>query len=218
MTTPDFVRLVDHTILKPETTSAQVRQVAAEALELRTASVCVNGRWVSLVSELLADSPVLTCSVVGFPLGATSEGTLAFETAEARRAGADEIDMVLPVGLLKEGAEKEVLSYIKAARDAADQAVLKVILETAILTEDEIRRACELSVQAQADFVKTSTGFNAAGGATVDAVRLMRSVVGPDIGVKASGGIRSYADVQEMLEAGASRLGLSSTVAIAQET
>lgn len=213
----EFVRMVDHTLLKPEATADQIRAVCAEGRDLHTASVCVNSYWVAAVRRELEGSDVLTCSVVGFPLGAMMVSSVSAEAADAVGAGAEEIDMVIPVGLVKSGDFERASEYVVAVRKAVADSTLKVILETALLTDDEIREACRLSVDAGADFVKTSTGFNVAGGATEHAVRLMRSVVGPNIGVKASGGIRSLADVEKLVEAGASRLGMSSTVAVAHE-
>jgi deoxyribose-phosphate aldolase len=207
----EFVSLVDHTLLKQEATRADIEALCREAAELHPASVCVNGLWVTTAREVLAGSDVPVCSVVGFPLGAMAARSVAAETAHAVEDGAAEIDMVVPVGLLKGGEDAEVERYVAAVKQAAGDALLKVILETALLTDDEIVRACRASSAAGADYVKTSTGFNAAGGATVEAVRLMRSTVGDALGVKASGGIRTREDVEAMVAAGASRLGMSST-------
>lgn len=210
-----FARMVDHTLLKPEATREQILAVCDEALELATASVCVNGLWVATVAERLASSEVRTCSVVGFPLGATSPAALAAETVAAVADGAREIDMVIPVGMLRSGDDAGVVRHVQTVRAEAPGLVVKAILESAVLDDAELRRACELSVDAGADFVKTSTGFNPAGGATQAAVALMRATVGPAIGVKASGGIRTLDDVQQMLAAGASRLGMSATTEVA---
>lgn len=212
-----FAALVDHTLLKATATASQIESLCAEAREFSTASVCVNGGWVSTVHRLLEGTSVRTCSVVGFPLGAMSPDAISAETAAAVSDGATEIDMVLPVGPLQAGDDAAVQRQIAVVRAAAGSATLKVILETALLDDEQIERACRLSVDAGSDFVKTSTGFDPAGGATLDAVRLMRSTVGPDIGVKASGGIRTLADVEAMVEAGASRLGMSATASVVAE-
>ncbi len=214
LTKEAFVALVDHTLLKPEATRSHIETLCAEAIELQPASVCVNSYWTATVSGLLAGSKVDTCSVVGFPLGAVNLAALQAETTGAVTAGANEIDMVLPVGVFRSD-QAEAGAYITTCRTATDDdTVLKVILETALLSAGEIAEASRLAVDAGADFVKTSTGFNPAGGATVEAVRIMRETVGPDIGVKASGGIRTLDDVRAMVEAGASRLGMSATTAI----
>lgn len=212
-----FTSLVDHTLLKATATREQVLDLCAEARELETAAVCVNGVWVSTVREALDGSAVRTCSVVGFPLGAMAPATLAFETERAVGDGAEEVDMVLPVGPLVAGDDATVTRHVEAVRRSAGQRTVKVILETALLDEEQIARACRLAVDAGADFVKTSTGFDPAGGATVAAVRLMRDTVGPDIGVKASGGIRTLADVEAVVGAGASRLGMSATRSVVDE-
>jgi deoxyribose-phosphate aldolase len=209
--------MVDHTLLKPEATREQISALCAEARDLRPASVCVNGLWVSHAVAELEGSDVPVCSVVGFPLGAMTAGAVAHEAGQAVADGAREIDMVIPVGLLRSGDEEAVQQYVAGVRHSADTVLLKVILETALLDEDEIRQACRLSVAGGADFVKTSTGFNPAGGATEDAVRLMRETVGDAVGVKASGGIRTKSDVERMVAAGASRLGMSATAAVADE-
>lgn len=211
MKATEFVSLVDHTLLKPEATRADIEALCREATELQPASVCVNGLWVTTVRQLLAGSPVPVCSVVGFPLGAMAVRSVAAETAHAVEDGAAEVDMVVPLGLLKSGEDAEVERYVAEVQRVAGEALLKVILETALLTDDEIVRACTAASAAGADYVKTSTGFNAAGGATMEAVRLMRRTVGDAIGVKASGGIRTREDVEAMVAAGASRLGMSST-------
>ncbi len=215
----DLARYIDHTILRPDATEAQIRQLCAEALEFGFRSVCLNPTWVSLASELLRRSEVLVCSVVGFPLGATLPEIKATESRHAIRNGAREIDMVINVGALKSGNDALVLRDIRAVVEACrdGSAVCKVILETALLSDDEKRRACELARTARAHFVKTSTGFST-GGATVADVALMSSVVrGAGMEVKASGGIRSYSDAKAMIEAGATRLGASASIAIVQE-
>jgi deoxyribose-phosphate aldolase len=212
-----LLSIVDHTLLKPEATHAQVITLCEEAASLHTASVCVNSYWVTTVEQALSGTGVLTCSVVGFPLGAMSTASVADETSRAVDHGAQEVDMVIPVGLVKSGDWAAAGAYVAAVRAAARTSLLKVILETALLSDDEIVAACKLSVDAGAEFVKTSTGFTPAGGATEHAVALMRETVGSEIGVKASGGVRTLADARRMVSAGASRLGMSSTVSLAEE-
>jgi deoxyribose-phosphate aldolase len=206
-------KYIDHTILKPETTQEQVEKILSEAKEYDFASVCVNPTWVSLAAESLKDSDVKVCTVIGFPLGANTSAVKAFETEDAIANGADEIDMVINIGALKAGNDALVLDDIKAVVDASGDKLVKVIIEACLLTDDEKVRACQLSKEAGADYVKTSTGFST-GGATVADVALMRKTVGPDMGVKASGGARSYEDAIAFIEAGASRIGASSGVAI----
>ena len=206
-------KYIDHTILKPETTQEQVEKILSEAKEYDFASVCVNPTWVSLAAESLKDTDVKVCTVIGFPLGANTSAVKAFETKDAIANGADEIDMVINIGALKAGNDALVLDDIKAVVDASGDKLVKVIIETCLLTDDEKVRACQLSKEAGADYVKTSTGFSS-GGATVADVALMRKTVGPDMGVKASGGARSYEDAIAFIEAGASRIGASSGVAI----
>ena len=215
----DLARYIDHTLLKPAATEEQIRKLCAEALEFNFRSVCINPTWVSLAASLLRGSDVLTCTVVGFPLGATEPAIKAMEARRAIRNGAREIDMVLNVGALKSGDDALVLRDIRAVvEDCIDGgAVCKVILETALLTDDEKRRASELAKQARAHFVKTSTGFST-GGATVSDVALMASVVrGAGMEVKASGGISSYDDAKAMIAAGATRLGASASIGILRE-
>ena len=215
----DLARYIDHTLLKANATEEQIRKLCAEALEFNFRSVCVNPTWVSLAAELLRGSEVLTCTVVGFPLGANEPAIKAMEARRAIRNGAREIDMVLNVGALKSGDDALVLRDIRAVvEDCVDGgAVCKVILETALLTDDEKRRASELAKQARAHFVKTSTGFST-GGATVADVALMAEVVrGAGMEVKASGGISSYDDAKAMIEAGATRLGASASIGIVRE-
>ena len=206
-------KFIDHTILKPETTQEQVEKILSEAKEYDFASVCVNPTWVSLAADSLKDSDVKVCTVIGFPLGANTSAVKAFETEVAIANGADEIDMVINVGALKAGNDALVLDDIKAVVEASGDKLVKVIIEACLLTDDEKVRACQLSKEAGADYVKTSTGFST-GGATVADVALMRKTVGPDMGVKASGGARSYEDAIAFIEAGASRIGASSGVAI----
>ena len=209
--------MIDHTNLRPEATREQIIQLCQQALKFGFAAVVVNPPYVPLAVSQVGNSGVKVATVVGFPLGATLTDVKRFEAAEAIRLGAREIDMVLNVGSLKSGDHAQVLSDIRSVAEATHGAgaILKVILETALLTDDEKRTACQLCVQAKADFVKTSTGF-LGGGATVADVALMRSVVGNDMGVKASGGIRTTADAIAMIEAGANRIGTSSGVAILQ--
>ena len=197
---------IDHTILKPAATAADVEAICREAVEYEFASVCVNTCHVRLVSRLLSGSPVKTCVVVGFPLGAMATEAKAFEAKHAVSNGAQEVDMVLNVGALKERNDSLVEQDIRAVKEACGSALLKVILETCLLSDEEKERACRLAVKAGADFVKTSTGFS-----------LMRKTVGPNVGVKASGGIRTREDALSMIEAGASRIGASASVQIVSE-
>ena len=205
--------LIDHTILKADATEAQVAQFCDEALTHGFRSVCVNSVQVPFVAGRLRGSDVRVCSVVGFPLGAMPSAVKAAETAAAIAAGAHEIDMVIPIGALKDGRHDAVRDDVAAVRAACPGAVLKVIIECCLLTDDEKRVACRLSAEAGADFVKTSTGFST-GGATVADVALMREAVGPRIGVKASGGVRTPEAVQAMVDAGATRIGTSSGIAL----
>lgn len=204
---------IDHTLLKPETTESQIRQICKEALENNFFSVCVNSRFVPLCKDLLKNSKVKVCSVVGFPLGAMSTAAKSFETTWAVENGADEVDMVLEIGDLKEKNYDYVREDIAAVVQAALGRTVKVIIETSLLNHDEKVMACKLSKEAKAHFVKTSTGFNG-GGATVEDVRLMKSVVGVELQVKASGGVRDQATAEALIQAGASRLGTSSGVAL----
>lgn len=209
--------LIDHTILKPDATRADIEKVCAEARRYSFASVCVNPVWVPLVAKLLAGSAVKVCTVTGFPLGATTTGAKVYETQEAIRCGAQEIDMVLNVGALRGGDHERVKQDIQAVAGAAHSggAILKVILETCLLDDNQKAIACTLAKLAGADFVKTSTGFSTSG-ATAHDVALMRSIVGPDLGVKASGGIRTREDLDKMAAAGASRIGASASVKIVE--
>ncbi len=206
-------KLFDHTILKADATEAAVLKICKEAKEYGFMSVCVNTYYTAFVAEQLKGTDVKVCTVVGFPLGQMSTKAKAVETGCAVADGAQEIDMVLNVAALKDGKYDIVLEDIKAVKAACGSALLKVILETCLLTKDEIVKACELSVAAGADFVKTSTGFST-GGATAEDIALMRKTVGPDIGVKASGGVRDSAGAMAMVEAGANRIGASATIAI----
>lgn len=206
--------MIDHTLLKPEATKEQIETLCKEAKENNFFSVCVNPTWVSMAKELLNGSSVKVCTVIGFPLGASTSETKAFETKNAIEHGADEVDMVINIGALKDHNDELVESDIRSVVEAAkDKVLTKVIIETSLLTKEEKIRACELSVKAGADYVKTSTGFST-GGATFEDIALMRKTVGPNIGVKASGGVRSTEDAQRMIEAGATRIGASSSVAI----
>lgn len=208
-------KYIDHTLLKSEATEKQICALCEEALEYDFFSVCVNSCHVPLAVEKLAGSDVKVTAVAGFPLGAMSTASKVFEAREAVEAGASEIDMVINVGALKEGRYDYVLHEIKALVDVSP--CLKVIIETCLLTDEEIVKACELTVQAGADFVKTSTGFST-GGATPEAVALMRETVGDKVKIKASGGIRALADAQKYIELGADRLGCSAGVQIMKES
>jgi deoxyribose-phosphate aldolase len=213
MNTKQLAAMIDHTLLKPEATEEQIRVLCEEAKEHGFASVCVNPYWVKQAAEWLKGSNVKVCTVVGFPLGATTKEAKAFEAKNAIENGAEEIDMVLNIGALKSGDFQTVEEDIRAVVETAGGAVVKVILETGLLSDEEIVKACELSKVAGAHFVKTSTGFGK-GGATVEAVRLMRETVGTEMGVKASGGIRNAEMALQMVEAGANRIGASASVAI----
>lgn len=204
---------IDHTLLKPESTQEQIDHLLSEAVEYQFASVCVNPTWVAHCAKTLAGTGVKVCTVVGFPLGANTSSVKAFETKDAIANGADEIDMVINIGQLKSGQYEVVKADIRAVVEASQDKLVKVIIETCLLTNDEKVKACQLAVSAGADFVKTSTGFSAAG-ATVEDIVLMRETVGPNIGVKAAGGARSYEDAEAFIEAGATRIGTSSGVAI----
>lgn len=211
----DLAKFIDHTALKPETTAADIDVLCREAEQYRFASVCVNPVWVKRASENLRGSEVKVCSVVGFPLGASTSEIKAMEARRAIRDGAREVDMVINIGALKSGDLATVSTDIEKVVDSAHEAgvIVKVILETALLTDEEKVIASSLAKKAKADFVKTSTGFNG-GGATVYDVALMRETVGPDMGVKASGGVRTASDVEDMIAAGASRIGASAGVQI----
>lgn len=216
---PAIAALIDHTILKPEATRADVAKVCREARQYGFASVCVNPYWVPVVRTELEGSPVKVCSVVGFPLGATMTEAKLAEAAAALRAGAAELDMVINVGALRSGDHEavklDIQQIVKVAHEAG--AIVKVILETALLDDNQKAVACTLAKMAGADFVKTSTGFGPSG-ATAHDVALMRSVVGPEMGVKASGGIRTLADLKSMTAAGATRIGASASVKIVEVT
>ena len=207
-------KYIDHTLLKQDATEKQIDRLLSEAKDYDFASVCVNPCWVAHAkSGLAADTEVKVCTVVGFPLGATTSAVKAYETKEAIQNGADEIDMVINVGALKSGNASLVESDIRAVVEASGDKLVKVIIEACLLTDEEKVLACQLAQKAGADFVKTSTGFSI-GGATLPDVKLMRQTVGPEMGVKAAGGARSYADAVAFVEAGATRIGTSSGVAI----
>ncbi len=220
---PDFdasiAALIDHTLLKPEATAADIQKLCAEARHYRFASVCVNPCWVSLGARELAGSGVNVCTVAGFPLGASASAVKSFEAGVALRDGAREIDMVLNIGCLRGGSYDAVRDDIAAVVETAHLggASVKVILETSLLTTEEKLAACRLAQEAGADFVKTSTGFSLAG-ATAEDVTLMRRAVGPVMGVKASGGIRTLYDLKKMVAAGATRVGASASVRIMAAT
>ncbi|HEY5584161.1 MAG TPA: deoxyribose-phosphate aldolase [Ruminiclostridium sp.] len=209
--------LIDHTALKPDTTKEQINKLCSEAIEYGFASVCVNPSYVKLCSELLKDSAIKVCTVIGFPLGATTTATKVAEASEAIENGAKEVDMVINVGAIKSGdfdfVKKDIEAVVQVAKG---KALVKVILETCLLTEEEKIQSCKICKEAHADFVKTSTGFST-GGATVSDIKLMRGIVKPDMGVKASGGIRDYETAKAMVDAGASRIGASASVAIADK-
>ncbi|MFN8471956.1 MAG: deoxyribose-phosphate aldolase [Anaerolineae bacterium] len=215
--TPDIAKLIDHTLLKPDATEAQIRALCAEAREYSFATVCVNPTWVRLCAEALEGSGVGVTTVIGFPLGATSTPAKMFEARQAVSDGADEIDMVLNIGALKGGDDRHALEDVAAvaAECHAQGAILKVILENGYLTDEEKARACQICVQAGADYVKTATGFGP-GGATAADVALMRAAVGDAAEVKAAGGIRTLADAYIMVKAGATRLGASAGVKLVQ--
>lgn len=213
LTREELASYIDHTLLKPEASREQIRAVCEEAKQYHFASVCVNPCWVPLIAEELKGSGVSVCCVIGFPLGASLSSVKAFEAREAVAAGAQEIDMVVNIGAVKSGGWELVREDIAAVNAAKGTAKLKVIIETCLLTDEEKVRVCQIAKEAGADFVKTSTGFST-GGATVHDVELMRKTVGPEMGVKASGGVRTLADALAMIEAGASRLGASAGVKI----
>ncbi|MGE0614926.1 MAG: deoxyribose-phosphate aldolase [Bacteriovoracia bacterium] len=208
-----LARKIDHTLLKPDATPEEIKRMCEEARQYHFATVCVNSSNVGLTAKLLEGSDVKPIAVVGFPLGAAASATKAFEAREAIRAGAREIDMVINIGALKGGLYLQVYEDIRAVVEASKPYGVKVILETSSLTYDEKVIGCAFSKAAGAAFVKTSTGFGS-GGATVEDIELMRRVVGPDMGVKASGGIRTHEDAAKMIEAGATRVGASASVAI----
>ena len=210
-------RYFDHTLLKAEATSDQVLKLCDEALEYHFASVCVNPVFVPLAAGKLAGSDVKVCTVIGFPLGANEPAVKAMEAALAVDEGAEEVDMVINIGKAKEKDFAYIEEEIAKVKQASREALLKVIIESSALSDDEIIGCCKAAMAAKADYVKTSTGFHKTGGASAHAVSLMRQTVGETMGVKASGGIHSLAEAQEMIEAGASRIGCSASVAIMKE-
>lgn len=214
----ELAGLIDHTLLKPDATAEQVRAICAEGLLHHFASICVNPTWVPLVVELLAGSDVKACAVAGFSLGATLPAVKAFEAQQVVELGAKEVDMVMNVGKLKDGDFRLVYEDIAGVADACHEggALLKVIIETGLLSEEEKVAACVITREAGADFVKTATGFNG-GGATAPDIALMRFVVGPQMGVKAAGGVRTLSDALAMVAAGATRIGTSGGVKIMEE-
>ena len=211
--TQNYAAMIDHTLLKAEATRDQIKKLCEEAKQYGFASVCVNPTWVKYAAELLDGAESIVCTVIGFPLGANTSAVKALETKDAIANGASEIDMVINIGAMKNGEFDLVREDIKAVVDAANGTLVKVIIETSLLTDEEKVKACELAALAGADFVKTSTGFST-GGATAEDIALMRKTVGPEIGVKASGGVRSLEDMKLMIENGATRIGASSGVAI----
>lgn len=215
----EVARIIDHTLLKPDATREQIERLCAEARRYRFKSVCVNPTWVPLCVALLAETPeVLVCTVIGFPLGANTPEAKSYEARQAIRIGAREVDMVMNAGALKSGdrelVERDIRAVVETAHAAG--ALCKVILETGLLSNDEIEMACRVAQAAGADFVKTSTGFGP-GGATVEHIALMRRTVGPQMGVKASGGVRTFEDVQALVAAGATRIGASAGVRIVEQ-
>ncbi|MGH9716724.1 MAG: deoxyribose-phosphate aldolase [Candidatus Acidiferrales bacterium] len=218
MTPAEIARLIDHTLLKPDATRSEIATLCTEALRFEFASVCVNPCNVAQVAEALRGSRVRVCTVVGFPLGATLTSVKVFETEEAIRLGAHEVDMVVQIGALKSGDDAVVEADIRGVAEASHhgRAICKAIIEAPLLTDGEKNRASRATMNAGADFVKTSTGFGPCG-ATVEDVRLIRSAVGPKMGIKAAGGIRTWHDVQLMIAAGATRIGSSSSVRILEE-
>ena len=206
-------KYIDHTLLKPDASQEQIETLIEEAKKYDFASVCVNPTWVSFAAQALKATDVKVCTVIGFPLGANTPELKAFETSDAIQNGANEVDMVINIGALKSRNFDLVERDIRAVVEAAKGTLVKVIIETCLLTDDEKVKACQIAQKVGADFVKTSTGFST-GGATVADVALMRKTVGPDMGVKASGGARSYEDALAFIEAGATRIGASSGVAI----
>ncbi|AGN24197.1 deoxyribose-phosphate aldolase [Erysipelothrix rhusiopathiae] len=206
-------KYIDHTLLKQNATEAQIRVLCDEAKEYDFMSVCINPGFVSLCNELLSGTDVKVCTVIGFPLGANTTEVKVFETKNALENGADEIDMVINVSALKDKKYDLIENEIRSIKDACGENILKVIIETCLLEDDEIVKVCELAVAAGADFVKTSTGFST-GGATFEAVKLMKDTVKNQASVKASGGVRSQEDMESMIEAGATRIGTSSGVAL----
>ncbi|MGM9974648.1 MAG: deoxyribose-phosphate aldolase [Clostridiaceae bacterium] len=216
MNKDQLAKMIDHTLLKADALEEQVKELCREAKEYNFASVCVNPSYVSFCAEELKNSDVKVCTVIGFPLGATTTEVKSFEAKDAIEKGAQEVDMVINIGKLKDKdyiyVKNDIEEVVKAAKG---KALTKVIIETCLLTREEKIKACELAKEAGADFVKTSTGFST-GGATLEDIKLMRETVGPELGVKASGGVRSYKDAITMIEGGATRIGASASIAICQ--
>ncbi|MFR5265992.1 deoxyribose-phosphate aldolase [Clostridium sp.] len=214
MENKNIASIIDHTILKADATKEAVEKICKEAIEYKFASVCINPANVALCAELLKDSGIKVCTVIGFPLGANTSEVKAFETKDAIEKGANEVDMVINIGKLKDKDYDYVKKDIEAVVEVAKgKALTKVIIETCLLTDEEKVKACELAKEAGADFVKTSTGFST-GGSTPEDIKLMRETVGPEMGVKASGGVRSLKDAKAVIENGATRIGASASVAI----
>ncbi len=211
----NYNTMIDHTALKADTKKEAITTLCKEAKEYEFASVCVNPTWVSYCAELLKETSVKVCTVIGFPLGANTPETKAFETTNAIENGADEIDMVINIGALKDQNYDLVARDIQAVVDAANGKCVKVIIETCLLTKEEIKKVCTIAHDAKATFVKTSTGFST-GGATIEDVALMKKTVGDALEVKASGGVRSYEDMVKVVEAGATRIGTSSGISLLQ--
>jgi len=208
---------IDHTLLKPEATRAEIDKLLEEAIEHEFAAVCVNPYWVTYCRDQVKETNVQVCTVIGFPLGATTTETKVFEAKQAVANGASEVDMVINIGELKANQDDFVQEDIRAVVEAVKgKALTKVIIETVLLTDSEKKRACQLAKAAEADFVKTSTGFSG-GGASVADIKLMRETVGPDIGVKASGGVRDFETARDMIDAGTTRIGASAGIRIVQE-
>lgn len=212
----NYSKFIDHTNLKQDASINDIKTLCEEAIKFDFMSVCINPCFVKYAHDVLLDSEVKVCTVIGFPLGANTTKTKVYETKQALKDGADEIDMVINVSALKDKKYDYVKNEISKIKKVCKNKILKVILETSLLTDEEIVKACELSLEAKADFVKTSTGFSK-GGATVEAVALMRKTVGDKCGVKASGGVKTFEDMQKMIDAGASRIGTSSGVKLLEK-
>lgn len=212
----NYSKFIDHTNLKQDASINDIKTLCEEAIKFDFMSVCINPCFVKYAHDVLLDSEVKVCTVIGFPLGANTTKTKVYETKQALKDGADEIDMVINVSALKDKKYDYVKNEISKIKKVCKNKILKVILETCLLTDEEIVKACELSLEAKADFVKTSTGFSK-GGATVEAVALMRKTVGNKCGVKASGGVKTFEDMQKMIDAGASRIGTSSGVKLLEK-
>lgn len=206
-------KYIDQTLLKADATKEEIEKLCHEAKEYDFASVCINPYWVSLCAEILKDSDVKVCTVIGFPLGANTTATKVFETQDAIKNGADEIDMVMNIGCFKSEEYDVVLNDIKAVKQAAQDKIVKVIIETCLLNNNQIIKACQIVKDAKADFVKTSTGFSS-GGADVEHIALMKNVVGDDVLIKASGGIRTTQDFDALVDAGAVRIGTSNGIGL----